>query len=244
LSRSVTDPTETDRLTGFLAALQLADSFFPTGAYAHSHGLEGMVRRGLVRTAAEVHELLANQLACSIGPSDGVALLNVHRVGSRSAAVACLADVVTIDWRLNALKLPRELRQASCQIGRRLLAETGEFSLGDLRASYAAKVAQGAAPGHNAVALGLTAVDLGIPEELVFGVLCPGYVVGILGAAMRLLPVSHHQCQRILRDVQPVVQALYIELAERSASELTAFAPELDLAAIGHAADEVRMFAS
>jgi urease accessory protein UreF len=29
-----------------LSALQLADSFFPTGMYAHSYGLEGMARRG------------------------------------------------------------------------------------------------------------------------------------------------------------------------------------------------------
>ena len=62
-----------------LTALQLADSFFPSGMYAHSHGLEGMVSRGLVTSAAQVAEFLANQFTWSIVPSDGVALLEAYR---------------------------------------------------------------------------------------------------------------------------------------------------------------------
>lgn len=38
----------------FLAALQLADSFFPAGAYAHSQGLESMVSRCWVNDADDV----------------------------------------------------------------------------------------------------------------------------------------------------------------------------------------------
>ena len=53
----------------FLAALQLSDSFFPTGMYAHSHGLEPMVSRRLVRTADDVEEFLAGQLIGSLLPS-------------------------------------------------------------------------------------------------------------------------------------------------------------------------------
>lgn len=238
------DASPDDRLKGFLAALQLADSFFPTGAYAHSYGLEAMVRRGLVRTAADVHELIENQLVWSVAPSDGVALLNVHRLASGTPGPGDLDEIVSIDCLLNAMKLPRELRAASCQIGRRLLAETREFGETTLRTSYRAKVAAGAAPGHNAVALGLITADLAIPEELAFGVLGHGYVVAVLGAALRLLPVSHADSQATLRRLQPRITALYAEVADLSWHELTSFAPELDLAAIGHASDDVRMFAS
>ena len=54
-----------------LAILQLADSFFPAGMFAHSHGLEGMVNRGLVRSAEDVAEFLENQFSWSVMPSDG-----------------------------------------------------------------------------------------------------------------------------------------------------------------------------
>lgn len=104
--------------------------------YAHSHGLEGMVRRGLVRTAAEVEELLVSQLAWSVLPSDGVALLNAHR----AAAEGDLPTVLEIDRLLHALKLPAELRAASSQHGRRLLQETAPLVSHPLHAAYLARV--------------------------------------------------------------------------------------------------------
>jgi urease accessory protein len=76
----------------FLTALQLADSFFPTGMFAHSHGLESMVARGLVRSRVDVGAFLSTVLQCSLIPADGVALYNAHDATSRRqlAAVAAI----------------------------------------------------------------------------------------------------------------------------------------------------------
>src|SRR3954447_20940697 len=123
----------------FLAALQLADSAFPTGAYAHSQGLEGMVRRGLVRDAAGVAEFLAQSLAWSLIPADGVALLNAHR----AAASGEQETLIAIDDALHALKLAAELRAASRQVGRRLLAETAAFVADGAHGRYRAAVVAG-----------------------------------------------------------------------------------------------------
>ncbi len=112
-------PMSDANLFGFLSALQLADSFFPTGMYAHSQGLEGMVRRGLVSSPGDVEEFLRNQFTWSVLPSDGVGLLNSHR----SAIRGDLATIVAIDHLLTALKLPSELRAVSVQVGHRLLDE-------------------------------------------------------------------------------------------------------------------------
>ncbi|UTA52349.1 hypothetical protein MSS93_15250 [Deinococcus radiodurans] len=46
-----------------LRLLQLADSAFPTGAYAFSDGLETLTQRGEVRTADDLAAFLAGQLA-------------------------------------------------------------------------------------------------------------------------------------------------------------------------------------
>ena len=103
-----------------LRTLQLADSFFPTGAYAHSQGLEGMAALGWVRDARGVGEYLAELLTGAVLPSDGVALRHAHR----AAGAGDLDTITGIDRLLHAMKLPEELRRASTQSGRRFLDES------------------------------------------------------------------------------------------------------------------------
>ena len=225
---------------GFLSALQLADSFFPTGMYAHSQGLEGMVRRGLVSSPSDVEEFLRNQLAWSVLPSDGVALLNSHR----SAVRGDLATIVAIDHLLSALKLPSELRAVSVQVGRRLLDETVPFVTHRLHADYRSKVATLSTPGNGAGALGVVALTLDIPEEPALMVFSHSFATSVLGAALRLLPMTHVDAQGILHRLHPLLVEQIQEIRDRPWEEMMAFTPELDVAAMGHESDELRMFAS
>jgi urease accessory protein len=223
-----------------LSALQLADSFFPTGMYAHSYGLEGMATRGWVRTAEDVGEFLRNQFTWSVVPGDGVALLNAYRV----AALGDLGTLIAMDRLLYALKLPAELRAASCQAGRRLLDETALFISNPVHARYRAEVEHHQTPGTGAVALGVIGWALDIPEEWPLLMFCHSYAVGILSAAMRLLRLTHNQSQGILWGLHSLVANLANEIKDRTWQEMTSFTPQLDLAAMGHEADGLRMFAS
>lgn len=226
--------------TGFLAALQLADSSFPTGGYVHSQGLEGMVRRGLVRDAAGVEAFVTNTLTSALIPADGVALLNAHRAGQAGD----LPTLLAIDQILHAGKLAAELRAASRQIGRRLLAETAPLVAAATHADYRAAVVANASPGHAAVALGVTAAALAIPAEAALLAFCHSHTVGILGAALRLLPFTHSQSQAILHRLHPTLARETRRIRRRHWRNIVSFAPELDLVAIGHETDDLRQFAS
>ena len=231
-----------------LTTLQLADSFFPTGAYAHSQGLEGMVAQGWVHNAAGVREYLAGLLTDAVLPSDGVALLNSHAATVRGD----LATVTEIDRRLQAMKLPPEMRQASAQGGRRLLEETanlvggesGRSTAASVHRNYLAAVRQGQAPGCGAVAFGVAAAALGMAPDAALLAWCHSLAVGVLGAAQRLLPLTHTEAQQILSELHPYITGNIDEIRERHWADMTSFAPLGDVASILHERAEVRMFAS
>lgn len=236
--------TVRDSSASFLAALQLADSFFPSGTYAHSQGLEGMVTRGWVRNDDDLAEYLRNLLAWSILPCDGVALLNAHR----AARYVDLATLVDIDWHLHAMKLPEELRVASCHAGRRILDETAsllpEATGCVVHGQFRQLVMERETPGTGAVALGVASCAAGIEAEKTLLMFCHSFAVGVLGAAQRLLPITHSEAQRILHALHEPVGGLAPELEARHWREMTSFAPQTDIAAMLHEHDEVRMFAS
>ena len=228
----------------FLAALQLADSFFPSGMYAHSQGLESMVSRGWVSGPDEVGEYIRNLLVGSALPSDGVALLNAH-AAARDGGIATLTD---IDWHLDAMKLPEETRLASRHAGRRILDESAPL-LSDRSEAYVCAefrqlVADRKTPGAGAVALGVVGYEAGIDAEIALLMFCHSLAVGTLGAAQRLLPLTHSQVQQILHSLHEPAADLAAELKTRHWRDMTSFAPQADIAAMLHEHDEVRMFAS
>ncbi len=228
----------------FLAALQLADSFFPTGLYAHSQGLEAMAARGWVRSAEDVRRYLDGLLDWAVMPSDGAALLDAHA----AAEAGRTEEIAAVDRRLDAMKLPSELRAASRSTGRRILDEAASAGLSSGPApvfdDYRRLVEDGRAPGSAAVALGAAAWAAGIPAQDGLAVFCHGWAVGLLGAAQRLLGVTHTEAQRILRSLHGRIVESGGELRGGGRRGMTAFSPWADIASMMHEHDDVRMFAS
>ena len=199
-----------------------------------------MVSRGLVTSAGQVAEFLENQFIWSVIPSDGVALMEAYR------ATECgdLSEVVDIDRLLLAMKLPAELRAASTQFGRRVLVETASWVSGNVRREYGRQVSEGVSPGNGSVVLGVTGSDLGLGCEATLLVFCHSHAVSVLGAAVRLLPLSHTEIQAILRNLNPLLDRLTREFWDHAWQDMTAFTPDLDLVSMGHESDELRLFAS
>src|SRR5262245_66490144 len=83
-----------------LPALELADSFFPSGLFTQSHGLEGYAGAGLAG-ADQLEPLLHTYLLHLAAPGDALAA----RWVVRAMAAGDLALVGAIDARVEATKL-------------------------------------------------------------------------------------------------------------------------------------------
>ncbi|HMO57586.1 MAG TPA: hypothetical protein PKC19_09535, partial [Roseiflexaceae bacterium] len=89
----------TTSVPGLLAMLQLSDSFFPSGMYTQSHGLETLIADGY-EGAAALGELLECYMLDLIGPCEAVAARHAPR-----AAIKCdLVLVAAIDTHLDAMR--------------------------------------------------------------------------------------------------------------------------------------------
>src|SRR3989475_13339445 len=176
-----------------LNALQLSDTFFPTGLYTLSHGLEAFVQAGLV-SKTEVEALVRDYLENVLGPADGVALSHAHRATEGRD----LGRLIEIDRRLFAMKLIREARESSRRVGKRMLTTALKLSPDSLLKDYWGAVHAGACPGNSAAALGAVAATLGIARRQAMLIELYTFATSILGAAMRLVRLDHEEAQLIL----------------------------------------------
>src|SRR5262249_43645112 len=139
-------------LTSLLSLLQLSDSAFPSGRYTLSYGLEALVQSGHLTVPEErstLVRLLCDSIHFGAAPSDGLALACAHRaVGDAGADFELLA---LVDARLTAVKLPREVREASTRTGRALLSTAVAAIGGRALHDYAERIRHGGSPGNHAV---------------------------------------------------------------------------------------------
>jgi urease accessory protein len=223
----------------FLSALQLSDSFFPTGRYTLSHGFEAFVQAGLA-SKANLEALLRDYLEHVLGPSDGVALSHAHR----AVEAQDLARLLEIDRRLGALKLVREAREASGRVGRRILATAVTLTPHRLLADYRAAADGAAAPGNAAVALGAVAAALRVPRREALLMELYTFCASLLGAAMRLIRLDHEEAQGILARLKPPMARVAQENLDKALDEMRAFAPLIDLMGMAHERASIRLFIS
>ena len=65
-----------------ISIMQLSDSFFTTGLYTMSSGLETLFDEKKVRTFDEIQSFIETIISQQIGPSDCVALSNAYDLAS------------------------------------------------------------------------------------------------------------------------------------------------------------------
>ncbi|WP_380678945.1 urease accessory protein UreF [Salinigranum sp. GCM10025319] len=231
-----------------LAAFQLADSFLPVGTYTLSYGLEQFAATDRVEDADDLHALLVDYLRRQVGPCDVVALAAAWERAGADGEGADEADaldrVAAVDERQRSVTLPREFRDSSEKSGRRLLELVAETTDDHLVRAYHERVVAGEAPGNHAVALGLVARRQGIARDEACLLACHSFVVGLLGAAQRLVRLTHTDAQRLLSDLNPVIAEVCETYAGRDPETMAPFAPLVDVMGMGHERAERRLFVS
>jgi urease accessory protein len=226
-------------LGAFLASLQLSDSFFPSGLFTLSHGIESFAQAGLL-TPETLAGIVADLVCCSAGPSDATALA----LAIRAARDEDLKTVAAVDRRLTAVKITREPRETSIRLGRQLLALANEVFACELARRYLLLLGRESLPGNHAIALALLKASLGIPApEAVAGELY-SFAASCVGAAVRMSEIDHRNAQRILLLLHPVIEAATSDALSRSMLEMGGSTPMAELMSMRHETAELRLFSS
>jgi len=224
--------------SGALARLlQFGDSMFPIGGFSFSCGLESAVQTGVVHDRATLHAFARTALE-QAARGDGIALIAAHR----AAIAGDVETLIAIDQRVFARKPSDEARTMSRRMGRKFTELGAEVVGAPLIRSWLARIAEGATPGCYPVALAVNFAAQGLSAHEAFLVHQYGVATAILGAALRLMRLSHVDTQAILYDLNVGVDAAYEVAAAARLSDMAGFAPLSDILAAVHARAHVRLF--
>jgi urease accessory protein len=223
----------------FLKGLRFVDSFFPSGGYAFSSGLEAAVQGRAVRNAEELSRFVVESLTTGMGEREAVVVGLAH-----DSFVSGVLDIaLNADRELDVMKLGREGRTSSRQMGRQVIRVAAEqHDRHRLIDGYLAAVEADQTPGHMAVSLGLTLAAAGWSKEETISAFLYQAATGFVAAAMKLLPIGQREGQRLLEGWIEVIERVSQQAAQQRA--LRSWSPIQDIYAIRHSRLESRLFRS
>ena len=222
--------------TEFLSMLQLSDSFFPTGAYALSNGLEVIAKKRRI-SVQELQELLQAFIAQQVGPADCCALGHAFDCAKK----ADVEGIIEADDALFSIKLVAEARSASARSGTQLVRCVSEFAKSKTLAGYAKAIRDGRASGIHPVALAVACEALEVPKQRAAEMLLYSFCVSVAGAALRLGVIDHVAAQKVLHGLKPAIEKA-AKNVERPLDAMWQFAPVIDIAQMEHERMDAKMF--
>jgi urease accessory protein len=209
-----------------LRLLQLFDSQFPIGSFAHSGGLETYAAAGA--GLAELRQIVRGQITLGWGRSELAAAYLAWGAADPSS-------LDRLARQLDALKVVPAVRNASVKLGRRAL---------DLLGRLYPAIDLNVCPTHHAVVVGAAGRRLGIDARSLLLAYGQSLTLGTLNAAMRCMAISPAQAQELLIEMhQPLDRAVACAMADPEGSLFTC-TPALDIRSHQQAFLHTRLFQS
>jgi urease accessory protein len=215
-----------------LRLLQLFDSQFPVGAFAHSGGLETYAHAGL--DARGLRDLLSNEIELGWSRGDLAAARLAWRDAADARAAALLDQLAR---RVEAYKVIRSVRETSLRLGSRTLALARRLYPEHLASLDISRP-------HHALVVGAIGRRLDLPARAVLLAFGQSTLTAALAAATRCMSLSPAQAQELLVALQPQLADAVERILEDFDDGLFTCTPALDIRSHEQAFLHTRLFQS
>ncbi|MDJ0519816.1 MAG: urease accessory UreF family protein [Trichodesmium sp. MO_231.B1] len=223
-----------------LALMQLSDSFFPSGSFTFSHGLETLVQTGKIQSREEILYFLQILLRNKVGVSDVVALIHSYR-GSKNGNIEAVREA---DRQLFIQTAIAKNRETQRQSGRALLMVANSTWQDERLQTLNQDAVRGKIHCLHPVIFGAITSVAGLKERDAVLAFLHGLVTNILGAAIRLGILGHIQTQQILLQLVPDIEAVWSTAVSMNLEQMWSCTPLIDIAQMQHPKLAQRLFAN
>jgi urease accessory protein len=236
------DPATNTDARWLVSLLQAGDSYYPTGAYAHSFGLEGLVQAGMIHDRATLREFIFLSMLPALRQAE--LPLATHAYAALDPVAPDWVTVAELCGLSHALKSAKEARTATENIGKQRAELAAALHGHVLAKDYLERAAAGGWPFSSAISAALEGRVIGAPLEAVLAGLTYASIGGLLAASMKIMRIGQNASQSLLTEALGQAPKIIAAASIVPMDEIGWFNPWLDIAAARHETADGRMFIS
>ncbi len=236
------DSNTVDTLTDFalLQLFQIHDSAFPIGSYTQSYGMETYIQENRIKTKEELVDFCNSYLFHNLVRSDAIIIQEAY-----NATVEGDVDkLLYLEQLCGAMKLAKESREASVNLGRQFIRTVSPLSSDEFLANWKEKIDAKLIKGHYAVLYGIYSATSGASVHQAVMMYLYSSVNGLIQNAVRAVPFGQNTGVQAMNElIKPVTKASEL-VASLTIDDISNNALGIELASMQHEYLYSRLFIS
>ncbi|MGI0062673.1 MAG: urease accessory protein UreF [Nitrosotalea sp.] len=222
--------------------MQLSDSFFPSGMFGLSNGLESLAKHNRIKNEQDVLSFIEQQIEFQLKSCDCVIFL----IAMDAAKNENIEELVEADNKFYSMRLIKEARNTSVRSGSQILNCILQMTLNKkknkIAKQFQMKLQSNETAGTYPICLGIAAYIFGIPTESGIRMMLYSFSQSVIAAAIKLGIIEHISGQKILTLLSGEINTIAKNLKKESLNNLWQITPLTDIFQMIHEHDNSKMF--
>ncbi len=224
--------------------MQLSDSFFPSGMFSMSGGLESLFKHNIVTNGDQIREFIIEQIEFQLIPCDcSVLSITMNAVKNNE-----LSQIMSIDNKFYSMKLTKDIRNSLVRSGKQVF-NCLMYIVNDSNQKkhflkqFKSKIEKNETPCTYPVAMGIYSQCLDISLQSAMKILLYSFCSSVISAAIRLGIIQHLDAQKILGLLaEPVNNFVLNKIKEKITTDIWQLTPMTEIHQMYHEHNDSRMF--
>jgi len=224
--------------------MQLSDSFFPSGMFSMSGGLESLFNHNIVTNGDQIREFIIEQIEFQLIPCDcSVLSITMNAVKNNE-----LSQIVSIDNKFYSMKLTKDIRNSLVRSGKQVFnclmyMNNDNNHKNHFLKQFKIKIEKNETPCTYPVAIGIYSQCLDISLQSAMKILLYSFCSSVISASIRLGIIQHLDAQKILGLLaEPVNTFVTNKIKENNPTDIWQLTPLTEIHQMYHEHNESRMF--
>lgn len=186
----------------FLHLIQINDSAFPTGSYAHSFGMETYIQENVIRNEEDLKEFCNMYLRYNLASTDAILVKEAYHLAKQHD----LKGLVQLENICHAIKLAPETRQGSAMMGRQFLQTVYPLIEEGLLSSWFEKLKNKEIKGHYPIVYGIYTALLDMDIQIALEGFLYSSITALVQNAVRAVPLGQMSGVKTIFHLLPAIQ--------------------------------------
>ncbi len=222
--------------------MQLADSFFPSGMFGLSNGLESLVKHGRIKNEQDILNFIEQQIEFQLTTCDCMIFL----IAMDAAKNENIEELVEADNKFYSMRLIKEARNTSVRSGSQILNCVIQMTLDKketkIAKEFQMKIKSNETVGTYPVCLGIAMTLLRIPSESGIRMMLYSFSQSVIAAAIKLGIIDHISGQKILTKLSDKINIISSTIKKEPLYNIWQLTPLTDIFQMIHEHDVSKMF--